>query len=166
MHTSSGFHGLVKFAVVVFCAVCLTLWLLCRNYYLPALTRPSTVSAAVMGNLDLIKSLQSSGMSLNHQDPRKFMWTPLIASIYSNQSNVFAYLITQGVDTEIRDAQGKSALRWAVDTATKTNLYFVEMLVSVGANTNSVDNHGRTIIDAVLSNPQRDAILSKLSLKQ
>jgi len=85
-----------------------------------------------------------------------------MAAVYSGQSNVVAYLLKQGVDTEARDAHGNTALMLAVDVA-DTNLSIVQMLVNAGAKTNATNDFGRTVFDAVAAKPEKERLLRILS---
>jgi len=143
-------------------ALCAIGWWFFQWVYWPQVTQPSTVSAAEAGDLELLRSLQQQGMSLDYRDPRKFMWTPLMAAVYSGQSNVVAYLLKQGVDTEARDAHGNTVLMLAVDVA-DTNLSIVQMLVNAGAKTNATNDFGRTVFDAVAAKPEKERLLRILS---
>jgi len=143
-------------------ALCIAGWWLFQRAYWPRVTQPSTVSAAEAGDLQLLQSLQQQGISLNYHDPRKFMWTPLMAAVYSGQSNVIAYLLKQDVDIEARDAHGKTALMWAVDVAS-TNFSIIQMLINAGAKTNATNDFGQTVFDAVGANPEKEHLLQILS---
>lgn len=143
-------------------ALCVIGWWLFQRIYWPRVTQPSTVSAAEGGDLQLLQSLQQQGMSLNYQDPRKFMWTPLMAAVYSGQSNVVAYLLKQSIDIEARDAHGKTALMWAVDVA-DTNFSIVQMLFTAGARTNVTNDFGQSVFDAVGTKPEKERLLQILS---
>lgn len=143
-------------------ALCVIGWWFFQWVYWPRVTQQSTVSAAEAGDLQLLQSLQQKGMSLDYHDPRKFMWTPLMAAVYSGQSNVVAYLLNQSVDIEARDAHGKTALMWAVDVA-DTNFSIVQMLLTAGAKTNATNDFGQTVFDAVGTKPEKERLLKVLS---
>jgi hypothetical protein len=149
---------------VLLVALCAIGWWFYQWVYWPQVTQPSTVSAAEAGDLQLLRLLQQQGMSLDYRDPRKFMWTPLMAAVYSGQSNVVAYLLKQGVDTEARDAHGNTALMLAVDVV-YTNLSIVQMLVNAGAKTNVTNDFGQTVFDAVGAKPEKERLLRILSQK-
>jgi len=148
--------------VVPLVALCAIGWWFFQWVYWPQVTQPSTVSAAEAGDLELLQSLQQQGMSLDYRDPRKFMWTPLMAAVYSGQSNVVAYLLKQGVDTEARDAHGNTALMLAVDVA-DTDLSIIQMLVNAGAKVNATNDFGQTVFDAVAAKPEKERLLRILS---
>lgn len=137
-------------------------WWFFRWVYWPRVTKPSTVSAAEAGDLYLLQSLQQQGMSLDYHDPRKFMWTPLIAAVYAGQSNVVAYLLKQNVDIEARDAHGRTALMWAVDVA-DTNFSIIRLLLAAGAKTNVTNDFGQTIFDAIEAKREKERLLRILS---
>ena len=85
-----------------------------------------------------------------------------MAAVYAGQSNVVAYLLKQGVDTEARDAHGNTALMLAVDVA-DTDLSIIQMLVNAGAKVNATNDFGRTVFDAVAASPEKERILRILS---
>lgn len=143
-------------------ALCAMGWWFLQRIYWPRVTQQSTVSAAEAGDLQLLQSLQQQGMSLDYHDPRKFMWTPLMAAVYSGQSNVVAYLLQRGVDIEARDAHGNTALMWAVYVS-DTNVTIVQMLLSAGAKTNVTNHLGQTLFDAIAAKPQKDHLLELIS---
>lgn len=143
-------------------ALCLIGWWFFQWVYWPRVTHPSTVSAAEAGDLQLLQSLQQQGISLNYHDPRKFMWTPLMAAVYSGQSNVVAYLLKQSVDIEARDAHGKTALMWAVDVA-DTNFSIIQLLITAGAKTNVTNDLGQSVFDAVGAKPEKERLLRIIS---
>jgi len=116
------------------------------------------VTAAEAGNLQQLQALHAKGMSLNYHDPIKFDWTPLIAAVYANNSNIVAYLLNQGVDLEAKDRHGDTALSLAV-TGPDSDLAIVKMLVDAGAKTNA------EVLTAAALNPQpqRDRLQKVLS---
>lgn len=147
--------GRVRLAVAL--VLCI-LGVLCavRYLYWPAVTRPTTVSAALAGNLQELQALQAKGMGLNYHDPIKFEWTPLIAAVYGKNSNVVAYLLSQGVNLEAKDRHGDTALSLAV-TGPDSDLAIVKMLVDAGAKTND------TVLSTAALGPQKDRLLQILS---
>ena len=83
------------------------------------------VGAVISGKLAEVKKLDAAGYDLNAQDPSHFGWTPLIASIYSEHTNISFYLIDRGVDISKRDSSGDTALMQAIhedDQATARKL--------------------------------------------
>lgn len=149
----------VALSLVAFSAIG---WWLLQKMYRPQVTQPSTVSAAEAGDIQLLQLLQQQGMSLDYHDPRKFMWTPLMAAVYSGQSNVVAYLLKQSADIEARDAHGKTALMWAVDVA-DTNFSIIQLLLAAGAKTNATNDLGQTVFDAAGAKPEKERLLRILS---
>ncbi len=145
-------------ALVVAVALCVVGWWIFQHVYMPAVTKPSTVSAAEAGDLHLLQTLQQEGMSLDYRDPRKFLWTPLIAAIHAGNSNIVTYLLNQGVDINAQDASGKTALMWAVLVA-GDDLSIVQMLLEKGARTDVSDTNGSTVVDFAKAHPQRDRLL-------
>lgn len=90
------------------------------------------------------------------------MWTPLIAAVYADQSNVVEYLLRQNVDIDAQDASGKTALMWSVNAASN-DLSVVEMLVASGAETEVADSNGSTVFDFAKGHPDSERLLNILS---
>jgi len=67
-----------------------------------------------------------------------------MASVYSGQSNVIAYLLKHGVDLEALYAHGMSVLMLSVDVV-DTNFTIVKMLINAGAKTNVEDDFGQAV---------------------
>jgi hypothetical protein len=67
-----------------------------------------------------------------------------MASVYSGQSNVIAYLQKHGVDLEALYAHGMSVLMLSVDVV-DTNFTIVKMLINAGAKTNVEDDFGQAV---------------------
>ena len=74
---------------------------------------PLTI-AAMNGDLETLKALESKGFDLNARDTNRFGWTPLITATYFQQSNIIAYLLFKNVDVSVRDTAGNSALIYAI----------------------------------------------------
>ncbi len=72
------------------------------------------LTAAITGNVVLLRQLETKGADLNVQYPEHFNWTPLIAAIYHQNTNVISFLLDRGVDVTKRDRTGKTALMWAI----------------------------------------------------
>jgi len=78
--------------------------------------KPSTVSAAISGDLNLLRQLEDQKQSLDFKDPRMFDWTPLIGAIYHQQTNIIQYLLTKEIDLNLQDRKGYTALIMAIIT--------------------------------------------------
>jgi ankyrin repeat protein len=88
--------------------------------------RDQVLIAAMTDNVQLLKEMDAKGADLNAQYPERFHWTPLIAAIYFQSTNVTAYLLNRGVDVRKRDSSGETALMMAItwgDTNTATLLF-------------------------------------------
>jgi ankyrin repeat protein len=114
MNTSRGaaksVHRSETFALAV---ASLAVILLGCHSYCPR-PSPSIVTAAMLGDLDLLKSLEAAGASLNYRDPYMHCWTPLMAAIYHCNTNITQYLLQRKVDLNVQDVDGQTALIWAV----------------------------------------------------
>jgi ankyrin repeat protein len=104
-------------------------------------TGASPVTAAEAGDLAALESMRASGADLNYRDPRKFRWTPLIAAIHARNTNAICYLLTNGVDVNLPDADGRTALIWALlELDSDTNV--IVGLIEHGADAIATDKSG------------------------
>ncbi len=113
-------------------------------------------AAAANGDLELLKSLEQKGGSLNLQNARMHSWTPLIGAIYFSKTNTIQYLIGRGVDLNLRDRDGQTALMWAVRVV-DTNT--VKLLLESGADTTIKDIDGVDALSDAKGNESRAVLL-------
>lgn len=104
--------------------------------------RRSLSWAAMAGNLQLLKQWEAKGESLNAEDPHAFNWTPLMAAIFHQQTNIIHYLVSRGVNLNLQDRNGNTALIWAVMTG-DTNT--VRLLLEHGADVTIKDRGGADV---------------------
>jgi hypothetical protein len=112
--------------------------------------------AAMTGDLKLLKELEARGHGLNVQDPHAFGWTPLIAAVFHEQTNVIQYLVFKNVDLNIQDRNGQTALMWAMMTG-DTNT--VRLLLEAGADTTIKDKGGVSALGYGGTGPEHDGLL-------
>src|SRR5277367_1715499 len=75
--------------------------------------RVPVVNAAEDGDVEKVKALLKQGRSINEQDPSvKFGWTPIIAAIYQNNTNMVRFLLQAGADLNLGDSSGETPLMW------------------------------------------------------
>ena len=55
-------------------------------------------------------------MSLDAQNIHAHNWTPLMAAIYEQQTNIIQYLLTRNLKLNLQDSAGMTALMWAITT--------------------------------------------------
>lgn len=122
------------------------------------LRRASVVDAAEEGDLGKLKVLLSQGRSINERSATKFGWTPLIAAIYQNNSNVVDFLIKAGADVNAGDTNGVTPLMWAIGRGDE-GLDLVKTLVANGADINATDRRGAAVLSYASSNPAKPKIL-------
>jgi len=72
------------------------------------------LNAAMNNDVALLSHADKQGADLNAQYPERFNWTPLMAAIYFDNTNVIAYLLNRGVDVSKREAGGQTALMMAI----------------------------------------------------
>lgn len=108
---------------IVVCGVIVFLFLMFLGFFVSTGIRqgiinlapvPNTVIAAHEGDLKLLRTLKSNGMSLDFQYPHFWDWTPLMAAIESGNSDVIQYLLTQNINLNAQDRNGRTALMWAI----------------------------------------------------
>lgn len=87
--------------------------------------------AAMQGNLELLKKLEAKGVGLDARNQHAFGWTPLMAAIYMQQTNIIQYLLTRNINLNVQDTSGKTALMWAI-SLDDTNT--VRLLLEKGAD--------------------------------
>ena len=77
-------------------------------------------------DVQMLKQADAMGADLNARYPERFDWTPLMASIYFQSTNVIGYLLSRGVDVTKRTGNGDTALIMAIhedDTNTVALLF-------------------------------------------
>jgi ankyrin repeat protein len=121
------------------------------------------VDAAAIGDLNLLKQLESQGISLDSQDPHMFNETALIAAVLDYKTNVVEYLLQRKVNLNLMDNSGGTALIWAVSSG-DTNI--VKMLLEHGAQSSFRDPHGNTAYGAVKGNVDMLNLLKSYDNKQ
>ena len=121
--------------------------------------RTPVLNAAEQGNLEKVEQLLREGHSINERDPGvEFGWTPLIAAIYQDQTNVAHYLIASGADVNIPDNSGETALMWATASGDE-GLGIVEDLIAHRADLNAKDKYGVTVLGYASSDPPKPMVL-------
>ena len=88
--------------------------------------RDQVLIATMTDNVQMLKQADARGADLNARYPERFDWTPLIASIYFQSTNVIGYLLNRGVDVTKRTGNGDTALMMAIrweDTNTVALLF-------------------------------------------
>jgi len=72
------------------------------------------LSAVMSGDVALVQHYDKQGYDLDVTFSNRFYWTPLITSIYLQDTNMISFLINRGVDVKKRDNNGMTALQWAI----------------------------------------------------
>lgn len=101
------------------------------------------------GNLEKLKELVALGSNINYKD--EYGYTPLIWAVKCNHKNIIEFLISKGVDREIKDNHGfnssvnynRTALFWAVSLQYTE---IVKLLIENGAYINVKDSWGYTLL--------------------
>ena len=140
-HSDATVFGRILTAAVLLAAISILL-LGCKSKLLLHPQLPDKITwAAMVGDLELLKTLEAQGVSLSYQSSRMYDWTPLMAAIPYRQTNVINYLLSRNVDLNTQDRNGETALIRAVregDTNT------ARMLLQQGADATIADTYGIT----------------------
>ena len=118
-------------------------------------------NAAQAGDLEKVKRLVQQGSPINLKVAGSFGWTPLIAAIYENETNVAHYLIGTGADVNIPDVDGKTPLMWAVVGGDEA-LPLVRELIAHGADLDAKDKDGTTVLSYARSDPPKSDVVKAI----
>lgn len=122
-------------------------------------SRTPLVDAAEEGDLAKVKALLKQGRSINEREPKvKFGWTPLIAAIYQDNTNVIQYLIESGADLNLGDKNGETPLMWAMARGDE-HVEIVKELIAHGANVLATNANGATALSYASSDPPKPKTL-------
>jgi ankyrin repeat protein len=117
----------------------------------------SLLEAVKKGNIDLVKSLISSGANINAKDDRGM--TPLHEAAYYGQREVAKVLIAKGANVNETDTAGQTPLHIAANFGAK---FVPELLLANGANISARDVAGNTPLHAAAycleGSPTRDLL--------
>ena len=114
------------------------------------------ILACYRGNTEVAKFLINNGADLNYNNS---MGTALMAAVVKNNVEIANLLLDKNVDVEQTDANGTTALIYAVQFK---NIGFVKLLLSKNANKGKVDINGKTAFEyAVFSGNQEITNLLK-----
>ena len=124
--------------LITIASVVLLLALLLNNW---SHNRERSLSwAAMMGDLDLVKKWEAKGANLNEQNAHAFNWTPLMAAICHENTNVVEYLLTRNVNLNLQDRNGLTALMWAIKNDDTNTVW---LLLEKGADVSITGGKGR-----------------------
>ena len=133
---------------------------------------PTALCAAIRsGSIATIETLVQHGARLNTEDYEKELeengfWhdTLLHKAVDANQPFVVEFLLKNGMSPDVRDSLQSTPLITAANQAGQKDIKkVVEMLLSLGANPNAKDNHGRRGLIKLVS--QRRKLLTYLKKK-
>jgi ankyrin repeat protein len=124
-------------------------------------SRSVVVEAAEEGDLRKVQALIAHGGSINERSGTKFGWTPLIAAVYHNRTDVIHYLVESGADLNLGDKSGMTPLMWAIGRG-DDGIDLVKYLIAHGADLSVTDKDGATAITFAESDPPKPKILEAL----
>lgn len=117
----------------------------------------SLLEAVKKGNIDLVKSLISSGANINAKDDRGM--TPLHEAAYYGQREVAKVLIAKGANVNGTDTAGQTSLHIAANFGAK---FVPELLLANGASISARDVAGNTPLHAATDSPDVEKDLLEL----
>lgn len=94
--------------------------------------------AAHSGNTDAISLLLKAGADINAQDAEGD--SPLQYALVENHLEIVKLLVKAGANIHIKNSDGRAAVYWAKNAET------LQFLIKAGADANSGDNNGYTIL--------------------
>ncbi len=103
--------------------------------------RTPLIWASFYNNVDLLIWLIDNRANINHQDKNGYSALHFVAQ--ENCKNVAEILLNNGIDVELEDFYGNTALWTAVFNA-KGNNEIVELLLDSGANFNHLNKNNKT----------------------
>ncbi|MGD8501864.1 MAG: ankyrin repeat domain-containing protein, partial [Phycisphaerales bacterium] len=119
----------------------------------PVKERPSTQvehaqvktlhEAASDGDIELIRSLVSSGADVNEQN--NWGWTPLYTAVATGHGDIVRLLIAEGADADTPSKAGLTPLHFAVNNG---NRDIAKLLIKNGADCRTADENGATPLHA------------------
>jgi ankyrin repeat protein len=114
------------------------------------------ILACYRGNAEVAKFLINNGAELNYNNS---MGTALMAAVVKNNLEIASLLLDNNVDVEQTDANGTTALIYAVQFK---NAIFIKLLLNNNADKSKVDINGKTAFEyAVFSGNQEITNLLK-----
>jgi ankyrin repeat protein len=117
--------------------------------------------AAQNGDMATVASLVDEGTPINLPSSFRFHWTPLIAAIYADKTNVVYYLVDHGANVNVPDKDGVTPLMWqTVHGDDELALY--KYLIAHGADLNAKDHRGSTVLSYAQSLPPKPKIIEVL----
>jgi len=93
------------------------------------------------GNIELIKSLISSGADVNEQN--NWGWTPLYTAVAIDQGDIVKLLIDKGANVDTPSKEGVTPLHFAVNNG---NMDIAKLLIKNGADCLKADKNGVTLL--------------------
>jgi len=109
--------------------------------------------AAAEGNIELVKSLISSGADVN--TPNDWGWTPLYVASGIGNRDLVNLLIDEGADVNTGTKEGMTPLHFAISNSNKE---IVELLIEKSADINIKNNRGHTPLHLAAEDGQKDAV--------
>lgn len=107
--------------------------------------------ACTNGDIGRLQELLSQSMTINQQD--EYGFSPLHAAVSYSQVELLRYVLEQGGDVNIRDAEGDTPLLVCESPEV------FEILVAAGADPNAVNSDGEGILQKVVEDENEEMVL-------
>lgn len=94
------------------------------------------------------------GLTFNAYEDRDDRTTYLHYALDNDQAEMASYIIEQGVDVNVQDEDGQTALHYVMqmdedDVSLETRMQLIDQILAKGGSINIVDEDGKTIMDYV-----------------
>lgn len=134
---------------------------LCLSFSAAHAVRDDVYSAAMDGNLELVKKHIESNPSLVNQK-NKVGRTPIFFAASHGRTDILNYLLSKGAKVNVSDNNGNTPLHSA---AMGREMTIIDILISRGANVNSRNKNGETPLILAVGGGAAEGMINRLLSK-